>query len=91
MQCRGCGCTDDRACPGGCYWVEPNLCSSCDPTARFERALDDTQVDGDGTFADEGEECPANPMGLHQVLWTGAEAGYCVRCRLPVHAGGAHG
>jgi hypothetical protein len=19
--CRGCGCTDDRACPGGCSWV----------------------------------------------------------------------
>lgn len=27
--CRGCGCTGDRACPGGCYWVEPDLCSSC--------------------------------------------------------------
>ena len=27
--CRGCGCTDDRACPGGCWWVEPDLCSSC--------------------------------------------------------------
>lgn len=27
--CRVCGCTDDRACPGGCYWVEPDLCSQC--------------------------------------------------------------
>jgi hypothetical protein len=27
--CRVCGCTDDRACPGGCFWVEPDLCSSC--------------------------------------------------------------
>lgn len=27
--CRICGCTDDHACPGGCYWVEPNLCSAC--------------------------------------------------------------
>jgi len=27
--CRGCGCTDDRACPGGCWWVETDLCSSC--------------------------------------------------------------
>lgn len=27
--CRVCGCTWDHACPGGCYWVEPNLCSKC--------------------------------------------------------------
>lgn len=32
--CRGCGCTEITACKGslgGCYWVEPNLCSSCAP------------------------------------------------------------
>jgi acyl-CoA synthetase (AMP-forming)/AMP-acid ligase II len=28
-RCRMCGCTDDRACPGGCAWVAPDLCSSC--------------------------------------------------------------
>lgn len=28
-RCRVCGCTDDCACPGGCYWVEPDLCSAC--------------------------------------------------------------
>lgn len=27
--CRVCGCTDDAACAGGCYWVEPDLCSAC--------------------------------------------------------------
>jgi len=27
--CRTCGCTDSRACPGGCWWVEPDLCSAC--------------------------------------------------------------
>lgn len=27
--CRVCGCTEDNACPGGCYWVEPDLCSQC--------------------------------------------------------------
>lgn len=27
--CRVCGCTEDRACPGGCWWVEPDLCSAC--------------------------------------------------------------
>ena len=27
--CRECGCTDQVACPGGCYWIEPDLCSRC--------------------------------------------------------------
>ncbi len=32
-RCRVCGCTEDRACPGGCWWVpDPlmtELCSTC--------------------------------------------------------------
>ena len=31
VRCRVCGCSDFRACPGGCWWVEPDLCSACDP------------------------------------------------------------
>lgn len=26
--CRLCGCTDARACPGGCWWYEPGLCTA---------------------------------------------------------------
>ena len=31
MKCSGCGCTEDNACFGGCYWVstDPPVCSSC--------------------------------------------------------------
>ena len=29
-RCRMCGCTDSRTCPGGCWWVGRNLCSSCE-------------------------------------------------------------
>ncbi len=29
QQCMFCGCTDDHACPGGCSWVELNVCSRC--------------------------------------------------------------
>jgi len=29
-RCRVCGCTEDRACEGGCSWVEIDLCSACD-------------------------------------------------------------
>lgn len=28
-KCRICGCDWFHACPGGCYWVEEDLCSSC--------------------------------------------------------------
>lgn len=28
-RCRVCGCTDICGCPEGCWWVEPDLCSSC--------------------------------------------------------------
>lgn len=28
-ECRECGCTDQQACPGGCHWVEEDLCSQC--------------------------------------------------------------
>lgn len=27
--CRVCGCTEFNACPGGCSWVEIDLCSAC--------------------------------------------------------------
>ncbi|HVL65763.1 MAG TPA: hypothetical protein VM364_00745 [Vicinamibacterales bacterium] len=29
MTCRVCGCSDSRACRGGCLWAAPNLCSRC--------------------------------------------------------------
>lgn len=29
MKCMICGCTDDRACCDGCYWVAEELCNQC--------------------------------------------------------------
>lgn len=29
QTCRICGCTQNNACEGGCYWVEDHLCSQC--------------------------------------------------------------
>ena len=29
QKCRSCGCEDAFACPGGCFWVEEDLCSRC--------------------------------------------------------------
>ncbi len=31
--CRVCGCTDAYGCPEGCWWVEWDLCSSCQGAA----------------------------------------------------------
>jgi hypothetical protein len=28
-RCRKCGCGDFNPCPGGCVWVQPDLCSRC--------------------------------------------------------------
>lgn len=38
-QCRVCGCTDDCACLGGCYWVEYDLCSRCYNVMQFSKIL----------------------------------------------------
>lgn len=35
-RCRICGCTWDRACPGGCGWAEDGLCTVC---AEFRDVL----------------------------------------------------
>lgn len=41
-KCNGCGCTDDRACGGGCEWVfvsaTLNICSRCSGTTQDLRA-----------------------------------------------------
>ena len=33
-RCTSCGCTEARACPGGCWWISDgqDLCSACAPT-----------------------------------------------------------
>lgn len=36
--CRVCGCTQYNACPGGCFWVEDDLCSRC-AEAQISEAL----------------------------------------------------
>jgi hypothetical protein len=31
-RCRHCGCTERRACSGGCWWVSADECSTCRPS-----------------------------------------------------------
>lgn len=37
MACEGCGCTDLRACAGGCSWTAPGWCSTCRPATLSGR------------------------------------------------------
>jgi hypothetical protein len=73
-SCRICGCTDDRACPGGCAWVAEDLCSAC-----VEHALLEDNVAG---VVSADEACPVATIDApHQVLWRDQHTGHCVRCR----------
>jgi len=71
MRCRVCGCTTDRACPGGCSWVSTNppICSACLPP----ELLDD-------------DSCPAAPDGQHVPLWLNRRSGICTGCRATIIA-----
>jgi hypothetical protein len=39
--CRVCGCTQENGCPEGCWWVEPDLCSSCAERIKEEGGGED--------------------------------------------------
>lgn len=47
-RCTVCGCTDDRACPGGCSWAQlnPNVCSACWDKSEAEIMAMTEHVDG---------------------------------------------
>ena len=73
MACEGCGCTDDRACPGGCSWVsiDPPVCSQCMTEDGNEPA---------GSFFN-AQACEASRTGAgHVPLWLNEREGYCARC-----------
>jgi hypothetical protein len=57
QRCRSCGCSNLSGCPGGCWWVEDDLCSTC--------AVAVDVVTGDSLTADElvGEWSP-NAAGV---------------------------
>lgn len=54
--CWVCGCTNERGCPEGCWWVERDLCSSCSaevlPAIGYAAALHDAGVGSWSVVAD---------------------------------------
>jgi hypothetical protein len=84
MRCIACGCTEERACVGGCSWVSirPPKCSAC--------------FDEDGepfaVGAEEGglfgiERCPASETPAPNApLYVDDVTCYCARCKLDLVA-----
>jgi hypothetical protein len=69
-SCSACGCTDERACPGGCRWVGVDLCSRC-ALYPYPRC-----VVCERTVAHDGESVPAEDA--LQAGWTAD--GRCPAC-----------
>jgi hypothetical protein len=87
LKCRGCGCTTDRACPGGCSWVsiDPPICSACVDEDLPNGIGNATVLDDDGVPA--GGYCPASRAPApHKPLFTSNHGGYCAACGQPFTA-----
>lgn len=55
-KCKICGCTDNHACEGGCFWVDINnsICSKCaiDQSVMFENKATGRKVRIVGAYHD---------------------------------------
>lgn len=69
--CRICGCTDERACPGGCTWVGPDLCSACDGRTMIDLP-DGWEA---GRFDLKGEDTLLVRVALRELVAFGREPG----------------
>lgn len=84
MRCIACGCTQERACPGGCSWVSvnPPKCSACYDVDGTPLALGDLEDSRFG-FA----LCPASDVpAAHVPLFTGETTCHCARCKMDLAA-----
>lgn len=84
MRCIACGCTEFRACPGGCSWISitPPKCSACFDTDGTPLALG---AEEGGLFG--FELCPASATpAAHVPLFTGPDACHCARCKMDLAA-----
>ncbi|NEW95525.1 hypothetical protein [Rhodopseudomonas sp. BR0G17] len=90
LKCRSCGCTNDRACPGGCSWVsiDPPICSACvSDDEAFELGFAGMFGDISEPQPEDAPLCNAGPVPApHKPIFTSAEAGYCAACKKPFFA-----
>src|SRR5579862_2973169 len=43
-QCKTCQCTEEAACPGGCFWIAPDKCSACAIRELVEAGIEATPL-----------------------------------------------
>jgi hypothetical protein len=90
MKCKICGCSDNKACEGGCSWVEPNLCSNCEEKrySQNERAkeivgLRRTDCQPFDFPSELGYICPKNKN--HRLEWSEYNGFiWCEDCNLDI-------
>jgi hypothetical protein len=80
-RCRFCGCREDRACPGGCAWLDvaQTVCTACRAIAVAWAALPSRRPSmvraffrgyAVGTGDPRAQlEAPANPYGVGGEAW----------------------
>lgn len=73
-RCRVCGCTDERPCVGGCYWVADDLCSRCAAEIDGRRRLWMLAAVGMGEAVLLAGTFAAGELGS-PAFWAGALAG----------------
>lgn len=76
-SCMVCGCSDECACPGGCSWVAPGLCSACVPTVAaaadaLPPALRDFIRSPRGLAADDDPDLAAAVQAGLASIYSGA-------------------
>jgi len=55
-KCRVCGCDDLHACKGGCFWIEPDLCSQCyEKMNSFSVTLCDVKIINGQSYEETSE------------------------------------
>ena len=84
-----CGCTDDHACPGGCSWVAPEVCSRC--TDRLKEGND--LISGEEIKALKANACTitlqdAMEMRIKIIIPMDLKSGYGASYSLVESSGG---
>ncbi len=74
--CTKCGCTEARACEGGCWWAAYKICSSCATPAQLERNMEigpsslwQVQPEGVLTIDQLAIQFKVNPSSLAVRIW----------------------
>ncbi len=84
LSCIACGCTNARACAGGCYWVslDPLSCSGCFDDDGEPYAVGDVESSLFGI-----ERCPACETPTpHAPIYLSETQCHCARCHLVLSA-----